>query len=80
MASNIHWYQHLKSLALVAGAHAENGLPSHQIFHFNHCSRTCKATSLRCVEYRQSVGVVVKATASTTPPLRATWSSGAQAA
>ena len=37
MASNIHSHQHLMGPALMAeGAHAENGVPSPQIFHFNH--------------------------------------------
>jgi len=36
MASNIHSHQHLMDPALVAVAHAVNGVPSVQIFHFNH--------------------------------------------
>jgi len=45
MASNIHSHQHLMGPALMAGvphqnlgAYAENGVPSPEIFHFNHCS------------------------------------------
>jgi len=44
MASTIHSHQHLTGPALIAGgprwslwARAENGVPSPQIFHFNHC-------------------------------------------
>ena len=35
---HIHSHQHLMGPALMAGGtHAENGVPSPQIFHFNHC-------------------------------------------
>jgi len=44
VASNIHSHQHLIGRALMAGGprwnlrvHAENGVPSPQIFYFNHC-------------------------------------------
>jgi len=36
MASDIRSHWHLMGPALMAGTHAENGVPSPQIFHFNH--------------------------------------------
>ena len=58
MASNIHSHQHLMDPALMvgpalmAGAHAENGVLSPHIFHFNHCvySHT-NVTLCRVFEY-----------------------------
>ena len=38
-ASNIYSHQHLMGPALMAGAHAKNGISSPQLFHLNHCYR-----------------------------------------